>query len=339
MMLSQGRRVGWITRWALAAVLLAPLGAAHAQADKSRPQAIVVDRVIATVNDAIILQSELRIRVLPMVADLENIADPQERMRRQSKLTSQVLEDMIAEELIVQAAQQATLQVEDGEVAAAVEEIKRQNNLDDRAFEQALAMQGMSLSAYKKDVRRQLLRMRAINMLVRPRVTVTDEDVRARYDELGRRSAAVNKVYLKHVLIGLPASPTPAQTDGARAKAAEVIERAKGGEVFSELAKQYSDDTATREGGGDLGWIERGSLPTEWEEVVFSMDKGEVRGPIKGPQGLHVFFVEDVKGSDRESFEQMKEQIRNELYRKEMDKQTGVWLEELRKKAHIDRKL
>jgi parvulin-like peptidyl-prolyl isomerase len=172
-------------------------------------------------------------------------------------------------------------------------------------------------------------------MLVRPRVAVSDDDVRARYDAMSRRSAQINKVHLHHVLISLPAKPTEAQLAAAKARASTVIERAKAGQDFRGLAAEFSDDKATKDDGGDLGLIERGTISTEWEAVVFSMEKGEVRGPISGPQGLHVFWVSELAKSDLKPFDELKEEIRNELYRKEMDKQTSLWLNDLRRKAHI----
>jgi parvulin-like peptidyl-prolyl isomerase len=69
------------------------------------------------------------------------------------------------------------------------------------------------------------------------------------------------------------------------------------------------------------------------------MEKGEIRGPVSGPQGLHVFFVQEVKRTDMKSFDDLKEQLRAELTRREMDKQTTQWIDELRKKAYIDLKL
>jgi parvulin-like peptidyl-prolyl isomerase len=174
-------------------------------------------------------------------------------------------------------------------------------------------------------------------MLVRPRVTITDEDVHARYDEMSRRSEAVSRVRLQHVLIAIGDKPSEKEVTAAKARAAEVIEQARAGESFAELAKKYSDDEKTKNEGGDLGWIERGSIATEWEVIVFAMEKGEVRGPISGPRGLHVFHVSDVEKSDLKPFEELKEQLRNELYRKEMDKQTRMWMDDLRRKAHIVR--
>lgn len=306
----------------------------------SKPgQKLVVDKVVAIVNDAIILHSELMRRVAPLTADLDEVADPRERKRRQDKLKGQVLDEMVNEELIVQSAGESKLDVSAKEVQNALEEIKKQNNLDDNQLAEALRMQGYTMSSYRTDVRRQILRMRATNMLVRPRVTVTDDDVRARYDAMSRRSAAVKRIKLRHILVALPEKPTETQIADAKRKATDLIEKVRAGADFARLAADNSDDEKTKFSGGELGWIERGSIDTEWEVIVFAMNKGEVRGPITGPSGLHVFQVTEVERNQQKPFAQMKEQLRNEIFRKEMERQTKLWLEELREKAHIQMKL
>jgi parvulin-like peptidyl-prolyl isomerase len=112
------------------------------------------------------------------------------------------------------------------------------------------------------------------------------------------------------------------------------MDRVKAGEPFAEVAKQLSGDPNI-----ELGWFQRGSINPDWEQIVFSMEKGDVRGPVTGPQGLHVFHVSDVKQSALKPYAEMKEQIQRELRRRELDKQTALWVEELRKKAYIDIKL
>ena len=298
-----------------------------------------LDRVVAVVNDAVILQSELDTRLIPVRAQAEEIADPAERQRRLAKLASQVLDDMINDELIVQAAEAAKIEVDSSEVQAALDQIKQENKLDDAGLQQALAAQGYTLEGYKKDLRRQLLRLRAINQLVAPKVQVTDEDVRARYDQLARRSEAVSAVRLSHILIKLPDHPTEQQIADAKEKAAKAIARVHAGEAFATVAKDMSDDPSTASQGGELGWFERGSINPDWEPIVFSMQKGDVRGPIKGPQGFHVFYVSDIKQSQLKPYADMKDQLMRELRRRELDKQTQAWIDDLRKKAYIDIKL
>jgi peptidyl-prolyl cis-trans isomerase SurA len=299
-----------------------------------------VDAVVAVINDAIILNSELEVRRLPVLAEAQQIADPKERERRIAKLTSQVLDEMINEELMVQAAEAAKIEVESAEVQAALDEVKQQNNLDDAGLSAALAAQGYTQSNYKQELRRQLLRFRAINQLVAPKVQVTEEDVRARYDAMARRTEQVQAVKLSHMLFKLPEHATEQQLATAKERASKALTRVKGGEEFAKVAAVESDDDTTKTTGGELGWFQRGSMANpEWEPVVFAMDKGEVRGPVTGPQGFHVFQVTEVKRSDLKPFADMKEQLSRDLRRREMDKQTQTWVEELRKKAYIDLKL
>ena len=307
-----------------------------AAGDATPRKAYVVDRVVAVVNDAIILDSELRVRLVPYTDDVAGIADPRERARRLDKLRTQVLDDMINEELIVQAADEARIEVDAKEVDDALREVKGQNKLDDAAFQQALAAQGYTLGAYRADIRRQLTRYKAMNQIVAPKVSVTDDEVRARYDQMQRRSEAVTAVRLSHILFKLPERPTEADVAAARARAAEAIGRVKAGEDFAAVATAVTDDDSTRAGGGELGWFERGSLDPQWESVVFSMDKGEVRGPVSGPTGLHVFFLAELKNTEVKSFDELKEQIKGELRRRDMEKETARWLADLRKKAYLD---
>jgi len=299
-----------------------------------------LDYVVAVINDAIILNSELEARRLPVLSEAQQITDPKERERRIAKLTSQVLDEMVNEELIVQAAETAKVEIESSEVQSAIDEIKQQNNLDDAGLSAALAAQGLTIAGYKQEMRRQLLRLRAMNTLVAPKVQITDEDVRARYDQMARRTEQVQAVKLAHMLFKLPEHATEQQLAEAKEKASKAIARVKAGEDFAKVAATESDDDSTKATGGELGWFQRGSMANpEWEPIVFAMEKGDVRGPVTGPQGFHVFMVTEVKRSDLKPFPEMKEQLSRELRRREMDKQTQTWVEELRKKAYIDIKL
>lgn len=318
----------------------APAMPAGTTSSPNKGKKLKVDYVVAVINDAIIVNSELETRRIPVIGETQQITDPKERERRIAKLTSQVLDEMVNEELIVQAAEAAKVEVESSEVQAALDEVKQQNNLDDAGLASALAAQGYTMAGYKHELRRQLLRFRAVNQLVAPKVQITDEDVRARYDQMARRTEQVQAVKLSHMLFKLPEHPTEQQIAEAKGKASNAIARVKGGEDFAKVAATESDDDSTKATGGELGWFQRGSMANpEWEPIVFAMEKADVRGPVTGPQGFHVFLVTEVKRSDLKPFADMKEQLQRELRRREMDKQTQTWIEELRKKAYIDIKL
>ena len=296
----------------------------------------VVERVVAIVDGNIILASEVEQQLVPLRAQAEQITDPKERERRISKLHNQVLEEMINEELIVQTAEAAKIIVDAAEVQATIDDIKQQNKLDDAALAEALATQGMTVESYKKVLRRTLLRHRAVSQLVAPKVNITDEDTRARYDQMQRRSEAVSAVAIAHILFALPENPTEQQLVEAKAKAARAIQRAKAGEAFAKLVEELSEDAGTKTTGGGLGWFERGTANPEWEAVVFAMDKGDVRGPVKSAQGLHVLQAIDVKRAQTKPYAEMKDGIALELKRRAIEKATQTWLDDLRKKAHIE---
>ena len=177
------------------------------------------------------------------------------------------------------------------------------------------------MSSYRTDLRRQLLRLRAVNQLVAPKVQVTDEDVRARYDELQRRSRVGQRgLPLAHPDQAPRAADRAAARRRRRTKAAKAIERVKAGEEFAEVAKQVSSRPRTSSSAGSSA---AASTPSgsrscsRWRRATCA-----ARSP--GPQGLHVFHVSDVKQSELKPYAEMKEQLQRELRRREMDKQTAA---------------
>lgn len=325
---------------AVAAVVVVAAEPSWAQKEKPRERRRVVDRVVAIVGDSVVLQSDLRRRALPALADAQQIADGKERARRISKLYTQVLDEMVSEELILQAALEAKIEIDPSELDSAVDGAKKQFNLDDAGFAAALKQQGLTLAQYRNEIlRTQLLRLRAINQIVRPKVNITDDDVRNRYTQMTRRSEQISAVRLSHILFRVPDKASEQVLAAAKEQAAQAITRVRGGEPFAQVAGAVSQDDATKTTGGELGWFERGSISPEWEAVVFSMEQGEVRGPVSGKDGLHVFFVSEIKKSSMKSYDELKDEIKDELFRREMDKQTTTWISGLRKNAHVEIKL
>ncbi len=153
---------------------LALLSTSAAVAEKV-PGWLEIDHVVAVVNADVILESELARRAAPASPGPGKPPPPGAR--------KQALEALIDEALLGQEASRARIAVSDEEVTAAISEIKTQNKLDDAGLAKALAAQGYTLELYREDVRGQLLRLRAINLLIRPRVAVHDDELQAAYKE------------------------------------------------------------------------------------------------------------------------------------------------------------
>ena len=300
-----------------------------------RAEARLVDKVAAVVGDNIILASEVEEKAGPMLADVGKIPDPAKRSARATALRREVLDRLIDDELILQQATELKLSITSEQVDQSIDEIKKQNNLDDDQLREALRGQGMSMATYRADLKKQLLRYRVLNIAVGSRVSISDDEVKAYYERHMKTGGNV-QVRASHIFIAIPDGADAAAVAEKQAQAKKLLERARAGEDFAKLAKQYSDDAATRGDGGDLGLFGKDMLPKAIEEIVFSMQPGELAGPVRADRGFHVIKLVERKEKDAKPLSEVQDDIRIQLRQKEMEKQTKTYLAELRKKTLVD---
>jgi peptidyl-prolyl cis-trans isomerase SurA len=294
----------------------------------------MVEKIAAVVGENVVLASEVEEKAGPVLADVNKIPDPDKRSARASSLRREVLDRLIDDELILQQAAELKLNVTSEQIDSSIEEIKKQNNIDDDQLREALRGQGMSMATYRADLKRQLLRFRVLNIAVGSRVNVSDEEVKAYYERHMKGSANV-QVRASHIFIAIPDGADVAAANEKLALAKKVLERAKT-EDFAKLARELSDDAATRSEGGDLGFFGKDMLPKPIEELVFAMKPGEVRGPVRADRGFHVIKLVDRKIKDAKPLDDVKDDIRMQLRQKDMERQTKIYLTELRKKTLVD---
>ena len=171
----------------------------------------MVEKIAAVVGENVVLASEVEEKAGPLMADVNKITDPDKRAARAAALRREVLERLIDDELILQQAAELKLTITSEQIDASIEEIKKQNNIDDDQLREALRGQGMSMATYRADLKRQLLRFRVLNIAVGSRVNVSDDEVKAYYERHMKGSANV-QVRASHIFIAIP--------DGADAAAA-----------------------------------------------------------------------------------------------------------------------
>ena len=299
-----------------------------------------IERIVAVVNREIILLSELRQRVLPMMPQLKRITDPTARAQQLDQLRRQMLKNMVDEKLIYQESRKLKLTISDKDLERAIKDVMRRNSLSRKDLEKALAQEGKTITAYKQTILKpQLLRMRVINVQVRSRVSVTDDEIRALYQKNLRKLGVETKVRARHIFILVPEGSSLAKIKERKRFATSLAQKAKKGADFAELATQHSQDPVTKLDGGDLKYFGRGTLPSNVENRVFAMKKGEIAGPLRTDRGFHVILVVDRKESQARPLGQVKRDLRQEIYGRKMEKATLAWLAEVRRKAHIDNRL
>jgi peptidyl-prolyl cis-trans isomerase SurA len=317
-------------RAAVAGAALVALAAAG-----RRAEARLVEKIAAVVGDNIILASEVEEKAAPMLADASKITDAAKRSARATALRREVLERLIDDELILQQATDLKLSITSEQVDQSIDEIKKQNNITDDQLHDALRGQGMTMAAYRADLKRQLLRYRVLNIAVGARVSISDEEVKSYYERHMKTGENV-QVRASHIFVAIPETADAAVVAEKQAQAQKLLERARAGEDFAKLAKQYSDDAATRADGGDLGTFGKDMLPKAIEELVFSMKVGEIAGPVRADRGFHVIKLIERKVKDAKPLAEVQDDIRIQLRQKEMERQTKTYLAELRRKTLVD---
>src|SRR5262249_13879121 len=158
----------------------------------------------------------------------------------------------------------------------------------------------------RQDLKKQIIRLKVVSIAVRSRVSVSDDDVKTYYEQNVRATGVDRKVRASHIFIAIPDGATMPQVEQKRTFAADLVRKARAGEDFAKLARENSEDAATRKEGGDLGWFGKGALPAAVEEIVFAMEPGEVRGPIRAERGFHVIKLVDRKDEQVRPFNEVK---------------------------------
>jgi peptidyl-prolyl cis-trans isomerase SurA len=257
----------------------------------------VLDRIIAVVGDQIILESELNTQVEMYVAQMQISLKTQ---KERDKLKKQLLEQMLNDKLLLIASEKDTLiQVTDKEVDEALQKQmnKIKSEFTDEEFEAQLEAEGLTEIELKKKYREQIKNQLMIDRLVASKlqkVSVSTKEVRDFFeiyqDSIPDQPEAVK---LSHLLLEIKTSQ--GTLDSLKSKSERVLEFAKSGKDFAQLASLYSDDPTSQQG-GDLGFFRRGDMIPKFEEMAFSLQTGEISDVIQTEFGYHIIKVEEKQG-------------------------------------------
>jgi peptidyl-prolyl cis-trans isomerase D len=144
-------------------------------------------------------------------------------------------------------------------------------------------------------------------------VAVNDQVLQAYYEQVKQRLTTTERRHARHILIAVDDGVDDA---AAQKTANEVLAKLKGGADFAALAKQYSKDPVSAAKGGELDWLSRGMSVGPFEDALFAMAKGELRGPVKSQFGYHIIRLDDIDGGQTKSFAEARAELEKE-YRSE----------------------
>ena len=304
-------------------------------------RAELVDRVAAVVNRDVIALSEVEKRAAPELARMgQQERDPAKRAELRTRIIKGSLDALIGEKLMEEQIQELGLGVTDAELEAAMADVRRQNNATEEGqFERLLASEGFTIAAYKEFLRKQMARMKLVQMRVTPKVKVSEEDLKAAYTQYSKLESGDSEVHARHILVQVDPSAPAEKVEAARKKAeALAAEARKPGVDFVALAKAKSEGPSAADG-GDLGFFKRGVMVPAFERVAFSLNEGEVSEPVRTQFGWHILKVEEKRAVDVVPFEQVKGELEAKLKMQKTEKYVEQYVQELRQKASVEVKM
>lgn len=298
----------------------------------------LVDRVAAVVNNDIVTFTEVEARAAPELAGLKG-APAEKRAELREQIMKRALDMLIGEKLMEAQIHELNIEVAESEIDLSVEDVKKQNNISSEQFEQLLAQEGYTMSTYRTFMRKHLARMKLVNLKVRSKVKIADEDLKAEYAKWSHDEQQDAEVHARHILVQVSPKATPEQVEAARVKAfALAAEARKPGVNFAELAKAKSEGPSAADG-GDLGFFRHGVMVAEFEKVAFTTPIGSVADPVRTKFGWHVIYVEEKRALAAPPFEEVKDQLREKMLRGQLEKYTEQYMQELRQGALVEVKI
>lgn len=266
---------------ALITILFA-LGMTMAQYASAKDQ--LLDKVIAMVNEQIILNSELSQK---MFEQAQAMAAQGIEVEDTEALRQKVLDALILETLQLERAKQLGLNASDEEINQQLSNLAKKNNLTLFELRNQLNLQAPNgFQTIRAQFKNQILIQKLREKEVISQAYVTESEIQ---NYLQRQALANSKVKvnLLHILISLPESATPQQRQSALKHANEIKQRIHSGESFTQLAVRHSEGSNALQG-GDLGWMAEDEVPTFFADAITTLEEGQVSDVIESPSGFHL---------------------------------------------------
>ena len=299
----------------------------------ARAEPVLIDGIAAQVGTEIVLISEVQELAKPI----------EERMRAQGIAESDIrsmyrdaLERLIESKLIEGVVKRLELEATDQEIDNAIFGIAQDNGLTIDQLEASVRSHGLTVAEYRDKIRGEIERSKVLNAMVRSRVRVEPDEVKALYEKrYGEQREAGEEVFLRLILVG--AGPSAMRdVDTACTIAAEAREKIVGGEIaFGDMARRVTD--MNRDTGGELGWLHTDEIAAWMKKPLSTMEPGDVSPVIPTAFGCNVLQLVDRRVFTPVSFEAAEPALTAELQQQKSDTAYLEWLETLREQTYVAR--
>lgn len=253
-----------------------------------------LNRVVAIVDNDVIMQSQLDARVREVV---QTISKRGAELPPLDVLNQQVLERLIVENLQLQIGDRSGIRITDEELNQAVASIAERNKLTPEQFGAALARDGLSIDDAREQIRREMVISRVRQRRVAERIQVTDQEVQNFLaSDMGKMQLS-EEYHLASILIPVPEGSSPEAIQAAERQVSDVYSKLQAGADFAQLAIARSASETALEG-GDIGWRKAAQLPPPFDAMLGALSVGETTEPIRTPGGFMILKLIEKRGGD-----------------------------------------
>jgi len=300
----------------------------------------VVDRIVAVVNDEIITLYEFNAAFEPYLKNIENNYKGNDKGAVIKQTKDAFFQRMIDNILIEQEAKKTGVSagVKDADVMAVLQDVITKQKMSMSDFLKSLEKEGTPIESVKKEIRSQLVRMRLLRREVKDKIIVSDEEIGEYYNKHREEYEGKESVRMKQLLLLLPPNADITIKTKMKNEALRLRGLIMSGESFDLLAAKYSQGPAAAQG-GDVGFIERGTIIPEVEAAAFSLPVEKVSEVIESSLGFHIIKVVDKKGAGLKPIAMVREEIKAKIEDEKLDKKFDEWISSVRAKSHIETRL
>ncbi len=290
----------------------------------------VVEEIVAIVNDDIITLSEYRDYYDQTYQMLRTQFQGEEFDKQLDAVKEQMLDTMITDLLLLQQAKKKQINAGE-EVKNYVDRLKRENNIEtDAQFRQALLQQGVNYDQFLRRIEEGLLRQILVSIEVDRTIVVDEAETVQYYKENPQEFTDPPEYKLRGIYLSTDVR-TPEELEAQRA---EISGRIQAGEDFVALASE-AGDSPLKDNQGDLGFIKHGDLDPVLEDAVSRLQPGEATPWVEAKNGWYVLKLEEKKESRLKSFEEVRKEITDKIFRERRMKKLGEYLDSLKAKNYI----
>ncbi|MDH4582690.1 molecular chaperone SurA [Pseudomonas sp. BN415] len=253
-----------------------------------------IDRVVAIVDNDVIMQSQLdqRLREVQQTIAKRGASLPPEHV-----LNQQVLERLIIENIQLQIGDRSGIRIADEELNQAIEAIAQRNGMTIDQFRGALSRDGLSYDDARDQVRREMVISRVRQRRVAERIQVTDQEVQNFLaSDMGKIQLS-EEFRLANILIPVPEGSSPSTIQAAERQAQELYQQLQQGADFAQLAISRSAGETALEG-GEIGWRKAAQLPPPFDGMISALQPGQVTEPVRTPGGFIILKLLDKRGGE-----------------------------------------